>query len=95
MAIRQELISGNLETIPGVGPSIAKDLRDLGIERVGDLWGKDPEEMYTELCELRGEHIDRCVLYVFRCAVYFAGTSHHDFEKLKWWYWKGKQPTFN
>ncbi len=31
-----------------------------------------PEQMYQKLCALRGEHVDRCVLYVFRGAVYNA-----------------------
>jgi hypothetical protein len=35
-----------------------------------------------------GQHVDRCVLYVFRCAVYFASESKHDPELLKWWNWK-------
>ncbi|MGA3073400.1 MAG: helix-hairpin-helix domain-containing protein, partial [Bryobacteraceae bacterium] len=29
-----------------------------------------------------------CVLYVFRCAVYFASEAEHDPELLKWWNWK-------
>lgn len=80
--------SGELEMIPGVGPSIGQDLRDLGLQRVEDLVGKDAEEMYRALCELRGAPIDRCVLYVFRCATYFAGNRVHDPELLKWWNWK-------
>jgi hypothetical protein len=28
------------------------------------------------------------VLYVFRCAVYYASNSVHDQERLKWWNWK-------
>ena len=34
---------------------------------------------------------DKCVLYVFRCAVYFAEHEQHEPEKLKWWYWKDKE----
>ncbi|NMB56563.1 pathogenicity locus, partial [Candidatus Beckwithbacteria bacterium] len=30
---------------------------------------------------------DRCLLYVFRCAVYYA-KGGRDPEKLKWWNWK-------
>jgi hypothetical protein len=30
------------------------------------------------------------VLYVFRCAVYFANNSTHDPELLKWWNWKDR-----
>ncbi len=76
-----------LQEIPGVGPSIAVDLRDLGIRRVSDLSGRDPQRLYEKLCALRGTHIDRCVLYVFRCAVYYAGRKRHDPERLKWWNW--------
>jgi hypothetical protein len=32
----------------------------------------------------------RCVLYVFRCAVYFATEKVHDEELLKWWNWQDK-----
>jgi hypothetical protein len=95
MASRQESVPCELETIPGVGPSIACCLQDLGFEKVGDLWGQDPEKMYADLCRLRDTHIDRCVLYVFRCAVYYAGNSHHDRDKLKWWNWTDKGPCYD
>ena len=35
-----------LQRIPGVGPSIADDLRGIGIRRIVDLKGKDPERLY-------------------------------------------------
>ena len=82
--------SGELRSIPGVGPSIKQDLQDLGFDRVEDLGGRDPQQMYEALCAMRGAHIDRCVLYVFRCAVYFADNSTHDPELLKWWNWKDR-----
>jgi len=77
-----------LREIPGVGPSLSKDLRDLGYREVADLVGEDPEKMYARLIHIRGEHQDRCVLYVFRCAVYYASTQDPDPELLKWWAWK-------
>ena len=77
----------SLQVIPGVGPSIARDLQDLGIEQVRDLRNHDPQEMFDALCAMRGERIDRCVLYVFRCAAYYATTRRHDPELLKWWNW--------
>ncbi|MFC1889639.1 helix-hairpin-helix domain-containing protein [Thermodesulfobacteriota bacterium] len=80
----------SLQKIPGVGPSIAKDLEDLGIKAVGDLQNRDPERLYKELCRLRGTRIDPCVLYVFRCAVYYAGNTKHSPELLKWWNWKDR-----
>ncbi len=80
----------DLRRIPGVGPSLAQDLVDLGIYRVSQLKRRSPERLYARLCELRGQHIDRCVLYVFRCAVYFAGEKQPDPERLKWWNWKDR-----
>jgi hypothetical protein len=80
-----------LQTIPGVGTSIARDLIDLGYSHISDLKGIDPELMYQRLCTVRGQHIDRCVLYVFRCAVYFANSKNHEPELLKWWNWKDRK----
>lgn len=79
-----------LQAIPGVGPSLAEDLRDLGFEKVNDLRAADPEVMYSDLTRIRGVRQDPCVLYVFRCAVYFASTEDPDPELLKWWAWKGR-----
>jgi len=80
-----------LQKIPGVGKSIAQDLRNLGIDSVQELKDKDPEELYVRLCDQQGVKIDRCMLYVFRCAVYYASTQTHDPELLKWWNWKDKR----
>ena len=77
-----------LQEIPGVGKSLAQDLADLSYRAAEDLRGQNPEEMYQRLILLRGRHIDRCVLYVFRCAVYFASNTVHEPELLKWWNWK-------
>lgn len=82
--------TSDLTRIPGVGPSIAQDLQALGFRSVDDIAGADPERMYRDLCVLRGAHIDRCVLYVFRCAVYFAKNTDHDPKLLKWWNWKDR-----
>jgi len=51
------------QIIPGVGKSLAQDLVDLGYRRVEELRGENPEEMYQNLCSLREQHIDRCVLF--------------------------------
>ncbi len=81
-------MKSELEKAPGIGPSIARDLHDLGITSISSLAKQDPERLFQSLCELRGEKIDRCVLYVFRCGVYFACHTKHDPELLKWWNWK-------
>ncbi len=81
-------MSSALTTIPGIGPNLAQDLIDLGYRQVTHLLAQDPEAMYERLCELRGQPVDRCVLYAFRCAVYYASNAQHDKELLKWWNWK-------
>jgi DNA polymerase/3'-5' exonuclease PolX len=88
---RQPAPTDELRIIPGVGPSIAIDLRELGIRKVADLKGKDPERMYRRLIQLRGEHQDRCLLYVFRSAIYFASTANPRPELLDWWRWKDQR----
>ena len=81
----------DLQSLPSIGPSLAQDLRDLGYREPADLHGRDPERMFTQLRELRGEKIDRCVLYSFRCAVYAVTAGDDDPELKKWWNWK-EQP---
>ncbi len=79
-----------LMIIPGVGKSISADLYNIGIKSVADLKGKDPEQLYAKSNKYAGLIQDRCLLYVFKCAVYFAETPSKktDPEKLKWWNWK-------
>ncbi|MBI5971001.1 MAG: helix-hairpin-helix domain-containing protein [Deltaproteobacteria bacterium] len=83
----------DLQQIPGVGPRIAALLKSIGIRKTADLKGKDPERLYQQLCRRFGTPVDRCVLYVFRCAVYFASNKNHKTELLKWWNWKDKKAT--
>jgi len=77
-----------LQVLPGVGPSIAGDLRRLGVKSVKDLARRDPERLYARLCQMTGTRQDPCVLYTFRCAVYAARTPRPKAELLKWWNWK-------
>jgi hypothetical protein len=81
----------DLQRIPGIGPSIAQDLYDLGIRRASALKKRNPQQLYDKLIKLRGVHQDRCVLYTFRCAVYFATETNHDPELLKWWNWQDEK----
>lgn len=81
-----------LRTIPGIGKSLAHDLWNIGIKKVADLKGQDPESLYDLSNRYAGVVQDRCVLYTFRCAVYFADTpeTKRKPEKLLWWNWKDK-----
>ena len=81
----------DLTKIPGIGDQMERHLHNIGIQCIADLKGKDPEELYHLNCLKKGYQDDRCVLYVYRCAVYFAEHEEHEPEKLKWWYWKDKK----
>lgn len=81
----------NLEQIPGVGKNIAQDLLNIDINTIDDLKGRKAEELYQKLCDFKASPVDRCVLYVFRSAIYYAENTRHDPELLKWWNWKDKR----
>ncbi|MCD6011264.1 MAG: hypothetical protein K0Q79_1126 [Flavipsychrobacter sp.] len=80
-----------LMQIPGIGKSVANDLWNIDIKSVAALKGKNPEKLYDKSNKFAGMVQDRCLLYAFRCAVYYAETpvAKRDPEKLKWWNWKG------
>lgn len=79
-----------LTEIPGVGKRTAAVMEALGIREASDLRGRDPEELYLRECLMKGRQEDRCALYVWRAAVYYAEQESPDSEKLKWWYWKDR-----
>ena len=91
MKIRELSPERELMKIPGVGKSIAQALLNIGINSISDLKGKDPEMLYDKFNRYTGVIQDRCLLYVFRCAVYFASVKVHEPDKLKWWNWKDKK----
>jgi hypothetical protein len=64
-------------------------LTNIGIYSVEELKGRS-DDIYEQSNEYEGIVQDRCLLYVFRCAVYFA-EGGRDGEKLKWWNWKEKK----
>jgi hypothetical protein len=70
-----------LEDLPNVGPSIAGDLRRLGIVAPRDLRGRDPLALYHALCRATGTRQDPCVLDTFIAAVRFAEGG----PALPWW----------
>jgi hypothetical protein len=76
------------QTIPGIGKACSLDLWNIGLRSIDDLKGKNPNELYEKLNTITGTRHDICMLYTFRCAVYYATEQHHDKEKLNWWYWK-------
>ncbi|PSL44754.1 pathogenicity locus Cdd1 protein [Chitinophaga niastensis] len=89
----KQTVLKQLQIIPGIGKACAIDLWNIGIRSIPDLKGQNPAILYDRLNTITGVKHDICMLYTFRCAVYFASAQHHEKEKLNWWYWKDK--TYN
>lgn len=82
----------DLRKIPGVGKKTKEDFIEMGITNVEALFGKDPEKLYEQHCKRKGYQVDRCQLYVFRAAIYYA--EHPEVEnrdKIKWWDFQDKK----
>jgi hypothetical protein len=91
MAKTQDEVSGGavrhneavvlLQEIPNVGPKMAAVLIKLGITRLQDAAGRDPDEMYHELCAIDAKRHDPCVRDIFAAVVSHAegGTAR------PWW----------
>lgn len=60
-----------LEQIPNIGPSLAMDLKRVGVEHPQELVGKNPYALYEALCASSGVRQDPCVLDAFIAAVRF------------------------
>ena len=70
-AERAEAIA-RLQQIPNVGPKMGDALLKLGITGLEDAVGKDPDEMYHELCAIDAKRHDPCVRDVFAAVVCYA-----------------------
>lgn len=80
-AVGQNEAMVRLQRIPNVGPRMASALLKLGIARLQDAVGKDPDEMYHELCAIDAKRYDPCVRDVFAAVV-----SHAEGGVAKpWW----------
>lgn len=88
--LENQTVLKDFQKIPGVGKTIARDFWNIGLRSLDDLKGKNPDTLYKTLCHYQGTQVDRCMLYVFRCAVYYVSTVDHDPDLLKWWNWKDK-----
>jgi hypothetical protein len=60
-----------LEQLPNIGPSLAADLRRLGVQHPRELAAHDAFVLYRTLCTLSGKRQDPCVLDTFLAAVDF------------------------
>ncbi len=70
-----------LEQLPNIGPSLAEDLRLIGIDHPQQLRGKDAFVLYQKLCAVTGHRHDPCVLDTFMAATDFMGGA----APAPWW----------
>lgn len=70
-----------LEQLPNIGPSLAADLRSIGIQRPRDLRGKDAFVLYQSLCATTGQRQDPCVLDTFMAVTDFMRGA----PAAPWW----------
>jgi len=71
----------SLEQLPNIGPSIAADLRSLGVEHPRELAAKDAFVLYQSLCAKTGKRQDPCVLDTFMAATDFMRGA----DPRPWW----------
>lgn len=76
-----------LTDLPNIGPSLANDLQQIGIETPEQLIGKDAFELYEMLCEKTGAKHDLCVLDVFMSITDFMNGG----EAKVWWDYTDKR----
>lgn len=72
-----------LEQLPNIGPSIAADLRRIGVTAPVELRSRDPFELYQTLCRISGKRQDPCVLDTFLAATDFM----HGAPARPWWHY--------
>jgi hypothetical protein len=70
-----------LEQLPNIGPSLAADLRLLGVHHPRELTAKDAFVLYQSLCAQTGKRQDPCVLDTFMAATDFMRGA----EPKPWW----------
>ncbi len=58
MGVRGSVMNtGDLQTIPGIGPSMAQDLKDLGYSMVRDLRNEDPDSIDAKQAPVHPDHL--------------------------------------
>ena len=70
-----------LDELPNVGKAMADALQLICIDHPGKLIGKDPFELYEELCTRSKKRHDPCVIDVFMSVIHFMEGR----DPLPWW----------
>lgn len=70
-----------LEQLPNIGPSLAADLRLIGVLHPAELARRDAFELYQALQRRTGQRQDPCVLDTFMAATDFMRGA----PARRWW----------
>jgi len=70
-----------LDELSNIGKAIADDLHLIGIDHPGKLIGKEPFELYEELCTRSAKRHNPCVIDVFMSVIHFMEGG----DPLPWW----------
>ena len=70
-----------LPDLPNIGAACAEDLRRLGITDPVQLCSADPYALYEQLCIVRQQRIDPCMLDVFISITRFMDGE----DAQPWW----------
>ena len=79
----------DLEQLPNIGPSIAADLRLVGIQHPRELANRDALALYRALCTVTGKRHDPCVLDTFMAATDFMRGA----DPKPWWTYTAQRKT--
>jgi hypothetical protein len=77
----------DLLVLANVGPAVARHLGKAGVTRVDQLAGRDPVEVYEEICETDGRRHDPCLLDAVMSAVDQAGGA----PGRPWWHYTAER----
>jgi hypothetical protein len=78
---------GALEQLPNVGPSLAADLRAIGVAYPQELATCDALTLYQALCALTGRRQDPCVLDTFMAITDFMRGA----SAAPWWHYTARR----
>lgn len=76
-----------LEQLPNIGPSLAANLRLLGIQHPRELAGRDAFVLYQALCAKTGQRQDPCVLDTFMAITDFMRGA----QPAPWWHYTAQR----
>ena len=77
--LRDEVVL--LTHLPNVGPSLASDLKLIGINTPAQLKGRDPYALFEALCAATQQRYDPCVIDVFISVTRFMNGE----PPAVWW----------